>query len=112
MPGKALFILLGGLLALPLHAEQAVRQVPAPGIQRIYVSPGASGSIESSSSSQGYDGYGGAQVPRRYEQGSSTVIIDSSGGNGGIRQSIEYPNGVAYPVNPGTRSSSQRQSYP
>lgn len=72
------------------------RQSP-PVIRRSYVSPGASGSVDSSSSWQRYDGYGGVQVPRGYgESRSGTVIIDQSG-SGGIRQSIEYPNGAVYP---------------
>ncbi|MFV3307564.1 hypothetical protein ACNFBT_20055 [Pseudomonas sp. NY15181] len=72
-------------------------QQSPPVIQRIYVSPGASGSVDSSSSWQRNDGYGGVQVPRGYgESRSSTVIIDQSGG--GIRQSIEYPNGTVYPL--------------
>lgn len=98
------------LASVPVLAGQP----PVRSIERVYVSPGASGSIDSSSSSQSYDGYGGAQVPRSAEQSSSTVIIDnSSEQNGGIRQSIEYPNGVQFEVTPGTtRSNSQRQSYP
>lgn len=72
------------------------RQSP-PVVQRIYVSPGASGSVDSSSSWQRYDGYGGVPVPRGYgESRSSTVIIDQSG-TGGLRQSIEYPDGTVYP---------------
>ncbi|MFR0690714.1 hypothetical protein ACLUTX_15020 [Enterobacterales bacterium AE_CKDN230030158-1A_HGKHYDSX7] len=71
-------------------------QQSPPAVQRIYVSPGASGSVDSSSSWQRYDGYGGVQVPRGYgETRSGTVIIDQ--GSGGIRQSIEYPNGAVYP---------------
>jgi hypothetical protein len=71
-------------------------QQSPPVVQRIYISPGASGSVESSSSWQRYDGYGGVQVPRSYgETRSGTVIIDQ--GSGGIRQSIEYPNGAVYP---------------
>jgi hypothetical protein len=73
-------------------------QQSPPVVQRIYVSPGASGSVDSSSSWQRYDGYGGVQVPRGYgESRSGTVIIDQGSGNGGIRQSIEYPNGAVYP---------------
>ena len=107
--------ILCGLLASLAAASALAGQPPMQSIERIYVSPGASGSIDSSSSVQRYDGYGGAQVPRSYEQGSSTVIIDNTGAgtNGGIRQSIEYPNGVQFQVTPGsTRSNSQRQSYP
>ncbi|WP_152222842.1 hypothetical protein [Pseudomonas sp. SCB32] len=75
---------------------QAQWQQSPPVIQRIYVSPGASGRVDSSSSWQRNDGYGGVQVPRGYgESHSNTVIIDQSGS--GIRQSIEYPNGAVYP---------------
>ncbi|WP_157883325.1 hypothetical protein [Pseudomonas sp. ATCC 13867] len=77
-------------------SSQTQWQPSPPTIQRIYVSPGASGSVNSSSSWQRYDGYGGVQVPRGYgESHSGTVIIDQSGG--GIRQSVEYPNGAVYP---------------
>lgn len=106
--------LLVSALCCALSLAAMAAQPPARSIERIYVSPGASGSIDSSSSAQSYDGYGGVQVPRSVEQGSSTVIIDNGGDqNGGIRQSIEYPNGVQYQITPGTtRSNSQRQSYP
>jgi hypothetical protein len=107
--------ILGGIaccaLALPIYAQQFSTQERQPQqnyqgqpqwqqsppvIQRIYISPGASGSVESSSSWQRNDGYGGVQVPRSYgETRSGTVIIDQ--GSGGIRQSIEYPNGAVYP---------------
>lgn len=96
------------VLALPAAAQKfSAQEQPrppsqqwdtrqSPPIQRIYVSPGASGSVGGSSSWQRYDGYGGAQVPRDYgESRSGTVIIDQSGG--GVRQSIEYPNGAVYP---------------
>lgn len=80
----------------PRYQSQPQWQQSPPVIQRIYVSPGASGSVESSSSWQRNDGYGGVQVPRSYgETRSGTVIIDQ--GSGGIRQSIEYPNGAVYP---------------
>ncbi|QRY77549.1 hypothetical protein JVX91_18325 [Pseudomonas sp. PDNC002] len=79
----------------PRYQTQPQWQSPPP-VQRIYVSPGANGSVESSSSWQRYDGYGGVQVPRGYgETRSGTVIIDQ--GSGGVRQSIEYPNGAVYP---------------
>lgn len=107
--------MLCGLLASLVAGVALAGQPPVRSIERIYVSPGASGSIDNSSSMQRYDGYGGVQVPRSYEQGSSRVIIDNTGGgtNGGIRQSIEYPNGVQFDVTPGTtRSNGQRQSYP
>lgn len=79
----------------PQPQQWETRQSP-PVVQRIYVSPGASGRVDSSSNWQRYDGYGGTQVPRGYgDSHSGTVIIDQSGG--GIQQSIEYPNGAVYP---------------
>ncbi|MDH0292369.1 hypothetical protein N7414_24885 [Pseudomonas sp. GD04087] len=82
--------------AAPRYSNPSQWQQSPPAVQRIYVSPGASGSVDSSSSWQRYDGYGGVQVPRSYgETRSGTVIIDQ--GSGGIRQSIEYPNGAVYP---------------
>jgi len=97
------------VLALPIYAQQFSTQERSqqnrgqpqwqpspPVILRIDISPGASGSVESSSSWQRNDGYGGVQVPRSYGgTRSDTVIIDQ--GSGGIRQSIEYPNGTVYP---------------
>ncbi|WP_448681337.1 hypothetical protein [Pseudomonas nicosulfuronedens] len=80
----------------PRYQNQPQWQQSPPVVQRIYISPGASGSVESSSNWQRNDGYGGVQVPRSYgETRSGTVIIDQ--GSGGIRQSIEYPNGAVYP---------------
>ncbi|MCY1269189.1 hypothetical protein D3C76_725570 [compost metagenome] len=78
-------------------------------IQRIYVSPGASGRIDSSANWQRYDGQGGYRVPRSYGNSGSTTIIRS--GSGGIRQSTEYPNGVVYPSQP-YDSTIRRQNYP
>jgi len=80
----------------PRYQNQTQWQQSPPVIQRIYVSPGASGSVDSSSSWQRNDSYGGVRVPSGYgETRSNTVIIDQ--GSGGIRQSIEYPNGAVYP---------------
>ncbi|MDN6859720.1 hypothetical protein QO207_24300 [Pseudomonas sp. CAN2814] len=80
----------------PRYQTQPQWQQSPPAVQRIYISPGASGSVGTSSNWQTYDGYGGTQVPRGYgETRSGTVIIDQ--GSGGVRQSIEYPNGAVYP---------------
>jgi len=112
---RSLAVIAGCVLALPSMAQQFGKweqqprqqdssryqnqpqwQQSPPVVQRIYISPGASGSVEGSSSWQRNDGYGGVQVPRSYgESRSGTVIIDQ--GSGGIRQSIEYPNGAVYP---------------
>jgi len=107
---RSLAFILCGSLAMPVFAQtftgQQNQRQGQPGspqwqqsppvIQRIYISPGASGSVESSSTWQRQDGYGGVRVPSGYgESRSGTVIIDQ--GSGGIRQSIEYPNGAVYP---------------
>ncbi|KAF1067999.1 MAG: hypothetical protein GAK45_01505 [Pseudomonas citronellolis] len=109
---KRLIAALGLALSLtgPTWAAQPGQ---APVIERTYVSPGASGSVDSSSSWQRSTGYGGVRLPRGYGESSShTVIIDSSG-NGGIRQSIEYPNGVQLPRGVDASSSgSGRQGRP
>lgn len=87
---------LSGQEVPPRYQSQPQWQQSPPVTQRIYISPGTSGSVESSSRWQRNDGYGGVQVPRGYgETRSGTVIIDQ--GSGGIRQSIEYPNGAVYP---------------
>lgn len=80
----------------PRYQTSPQWQQSPPAVQHIYVSPGASGNVGTSSSWQRYDGYGGNQVPRGYgETRSGAVIIDQ--GSGGVRQSIEYPNGAVYP---------------
>ncbi|PJI45976.1 MAG: hypothetical protein CTR55_26705 [Pseudomonas sp.] len=87
---------LSGQEVPPRYQSQPQWQQSPPVTQRIYISPGTSGSVESSSRWQRNDGYGGVQVPRGYgETRSGTVIIDQ--GSGGIRQSIKYPNGAVYP---------------
>lgn len=90
-------------------AEPVSRQVQSVPIE--YVSPGASGSIGSSSSSQSYDVYGGYAIPsdsgstQRHAYGSSDVQQ-----NGGIRQSIKYPGGLEVQRYPGQSSyEEQRQ---
>jgi hypothetical protein len=78
-------------------------------IPKTYVSPGASGSIDSSQQSQQYDLYNGQRLPnavRREDNYSGSQRIET---RGGLRQSIEYPNGQRIELSPGS-SSEQRQS--
>ncbi|QKE63936.1 hypothetical protein HNE05_11435 [Aquipseudomonas campi] len=98
------------MAALPaLAAETVSRQVQSVPIE--YVSPGASGSISSSSSSQSHDVYGGYAVPS--DSGSTQSHAYGSSGvqqNGGIRQSIKYPGGLEVQRYPGQNSyEEQRQ---
>jgi len=77
-----------------------------------YVSPGASGSISSSSRSQSYDVYGGHAIP---SQGYGSREVQIQGGasvrqSGGIRQSIEYPGGVEVQRYPGQSSYEVQRS--
>ncbi|PAV47481.1 hypothetical protein CK486_13110 [Pseudomonas sp. HAR-UPW-AIA-41] len=78
-------------------------------IERVYVSPGASGSIESSSSQQRYDVYNGTRVPsdvsntQVYRYGSEQTQT-----SGGLRQSTEYPDGRVIEQTPGQRTDVQQ----
>jgi hypothetical protein len=85
--------LLACVLSSAALADQPMQHRPIP-IE--YVSPGASGSVSSSSRSQSYDAYGGHAVPSQ-GYGSREIQIQGSSSvqqSGGIRQSIEYPGGV------------------
>lgn len=87
-----------------VSAGEAVRR-PIQSVPIEYVSPGSSGSVDSSSSSQRYDVYGGYRVPsdrsstRSHSYGSSQVQQ-----HGGIRQTIVYPNGHEVQRYPGQNS--------
>jgi hypothetical protein len=88
------------LFALPVSAAERLLQ-QTPSIEVYQLSPGASGSINSSSSSQRYDV---PQVPG-IPEGISTRSTSTFGSSavqqsGGIRQSIEYPNGRIVPQQP------------
>lgn len=99
-----LIALLGLGSTSPVFADEPVRQSHQP-IPIEYVSPGASGSVDSSSRSQRYDVYGGYPVPsdrsstRSHSYGSSQMQQ-----NGGIRQTIVYPNGREVQRYPGQNS--------
>ena len=94
MRSLASIALLVTCFAGPVLAAEPVPRV-SPGIPVYSVSPGASGSVSSSASSQRYEVIGGRAVP---EGGYSSQYGSRSGSSsvqqqGGIRQSIEYPDG-------------------
>lgn len=98
-----LLLLLACTLSGAVLADQPIQRQP---IAIEYVSPGASGSVSSSSRSQSYDLYGGHAVP---SQGYGSREVQIQGGSsvrqsGGIRQSIEYPGGIEVQRYPGQGS--------
>lgn len=86
-------LLFGVCLVVPaLAAEPVPRKLQV--IPVYSVSPGASGSVSSSASSQRYEIIGGRAVPEGYSsQYGSRSGSSSVQQQGGIRQSIEYPDG-------------------
>jgi hypothetical protein len=102
-----LLLLAATLSGAALGAEPVRREIPIE-----YVSPGASGSVSSSSRSQSYDVYGGHAVP---SQGYGRQVQIIQGGSsvqhsGGIRQSIEYPGGIEVQRYPGQNSYEVQRS--
>jgi hypothetical protein len=93
-----ILLLTAALSGVALGTEPVRREIPVE-----YISPGASGSVSSSSRSQSYDIYGGHAVP---SQGYGRQVEIIQGGSsvrqgGGIRQSIEYPGGLEVQRHPG-----------
>ncbi|MGH8355602.1 MAG: hypothetical protein ACRERY_19060 [Pseudomonas sp.] len=105
---SAALLITASVMAMPAWAaEPAVRAIP-----KVYLSPGASGSIETYQRSQSHDVRGGYAVP------SAAAGHDSSsyGGSiqqqrGAIRQSTEYPGGLEVERVPG-RSQYQENKSP
>jgi hypothetical protein len=102
-----ILLLAAALSSAALGDEPVRRSIPIE-----YVSPGASGGVSSSSTSQGYDVYGGHAVP---SQGYGRQVQIIQGGSsvqqsGGIRQSIEYPGGVEIQRYPGQSSYEVQRS--
>ncbi|RJG11092.1 hypothetical protein D3879_15610 [Pseudomonas cavernicola] len=84
--------------------ESADEQRPAP-ITRIYISPGASGSIGTSSRYERYDNYGGYRVPSGgYRNERSFQGSGSSQTRGNVIQSIEYLGIGEFQDQPGSRT--------
>ncbi len=80
------------------RAPQTIRVIP-----KAYVSPGASGSVDTYERQERYNLYGGQRIPQgidssRYESGQRSSSFET---RGGIRQSIEYPNGYEVQRYPG-----------
>lgn len=102
------FFLMSSTLLAPFVAAQAETQNMQP-IERVYVSPGASGSIETSSSQQRYDVYNGTRVPSDVSRAQvyrhSNEQIQTSGG---LRQSTEHPDGRVVEQTPGRRMDVQQ----
>jgi hypothetical protein len=90
-------------------ADQPMQHRPIP-IE--YVSPGASGSVSSSSRSQSYDVYGGHVMPSQGYGGNQVQIRGSTSvrQSGGIRQSTEYPGGIEVQRYPGQGSYEVQRS--
>ncbi|MGL4315930.1 MAG: hypothetical protein ACRCTL_04890 [Pseudomonas sp.] len=106
---RGLMILVAGV-ALPALADEVVRR-PIQAVPIEYVSPGASGSVSSSSRSQSYDLYGGQAVPGQgYGQQSQSYGSSSVQQRGGIRQSTEYPGGYEVQRYPGQNSYDVQRS--
>jgi hypothetical protein len=106
---KGLMLVLSFWLALPaLAAEPSSR--PMQSIPVFSVSPGASGSVGSSSRSINRDVQLVPGVPSGVPTRSSTVSGQSSvQQSGGLRQSIEYPNGRRVPQQSVQGSFEQRR---
>lgn len=92
--GALIFI---AIWTLPVLAAEPLKRQPQA-IEVYSVSPGASGSIGSSSRSQSYDVQPVPGLPNGVSTRSSTVYGGSTlQQSGGIRQSTEYPNGLRVP---------------
>jgi hypothetical protein len=92
-----MLLIFSALLALPSLAAES-RNQPSASIPVFSVSPGASGSVSSSSRSINRDAQLVPGVPGGVTTRSSRVSGQSSvQQTGGIRQSIEYPNGRRVP---------------
>lgn len=95
----ALALVVGACTALAdERAPQTIRVIP-----KAYVSPGASGSIDTYERQERYNLYGGQRIPQgidssRHESGQRSSTFET---RGGIRQSIEYPNGYEVQRYPG-----------
>ncbi|SEQ53688.1 hypothetical protein SAMN05216409_106199 [Pseudomonas lutea] len=93
-------------LALVLAANTGIAdEFDRRAIPRTYISPGASGSIETQQRSQHYNLYGGQAVPR----GTVREYRSHSSGQyeqrGSIRQSTEYPGGIEIERTPGSTTN-------
>ncbi|UTW09959.1 hypothetical protein KDW96_18905 [Pseudomonas benzenivorans] len=99
---------LAAVLAWPALAEQQAGQTLRV-IPKVYISPGASGSIGSSERFERHDLYGGQQLPgvSRIETGYGSQSHEV---RGGIQQSVEYPGGYRVEQLPGQSGYSRERT--
>lgn len=97
------------IVLLPLCGAAAAEELTRP-VERITISPGASGSISSESRQQRYDVYGGYPVPEQYGRQIEYRGTQQVQPSGGLRQSIEYPDGRVIEITPG-QGSQHYQGY-
>ncbi|MBB2494831.1 hypothetical protein [Aquipseudomonas ullengensis] len=109
MSAIRLLIGLAAITALPVMAGEVVRR-PLQAVPIEYVSPGASGSVSSSSRSQIQNLYGGQALPEGYGRQSQSSGSSSVQQSGGIRQSTEYPGGYEVQRYPGQNSYEVQRS--
>ncbi|MDV5860565.1 hypothetical protein QM298_06265 [Pseudomonas mendocina] len=104
---RSLVLFLATALAAAAFADQpqTIRVIP-----KTYVSPGASGSVSSSSSYEQHNLYGGQRLPQGTVRQESRYGSQSVETRGGIRQSIEYPGGLIIERQPGSGSYQQQRS--
>lgn len=95
------------LIAAPVWAGQQTQQ-PIRAIPKTYVSPGASGSVGTYERHERHNLYGGQRIPDANTRQSNQYGTQSIETRGGIRQTIEYPNGHVIEQSPG-RSTYQRE---
>lgn len=93
---NTLWLIFSALLALPAWAAEPLKR-PYQSIPVYSVSPGAAGSISSSTRSQRQDVSPVPGLPGGVSTRSSTVYGSSGVRQAGIRQSVEYPNGMRVP---------------
>jgi hypothetical protein len=103
-------VFFSALFAWSSAAAEPVQQ-QSPAISVYSVSPGASGSISSSSSSQRDYRQPIAGLPTGVSTRSTTAYRGSSvQQSGSIRQSVEYPNGLRVPQSSGDQVYWQQRS--
>lgn len=95
------------VMAMPtLAADPVARAIP-----KVFLSPGATGSIETYQRSQGYDIQGGYAVPSAAAgHASSSYGGSTQQQRGALRQSTEYPGGLEVERVPGQSRYQENRS--
>lgn len=97
---------LGLALVLVLAANTGIAdEFDRRAIPQTYISPGASGSIETQQRSQHYNLYGGQAVPRGTVREYRSYSSGQYEQRGSIRQSTEYPGGIEIERTPGSTTN-------